>query len=96
MGSTIVLFVWCVHTHKGLQVDLTAQMHWFSTIVPLDCITTLMSTSPDHYEASGGSLPLIFCIHVRSGPIYRGAIYLAEKIIRYGIFQNKGVMVFYM
>jgi hypothetical protein len=27
---------------------------------------------------------------VRSGLIYRGAIYPAEKIIRYGIFQNKG------
>ena len=26
---------------------------------------------------SGGSLLLIFCIHVRSGPIYWGAIYLA-------------------
>ena len=44
----------------------------------------------------GGSLPLMFCIHVRLTPIYWGANYLAEKIIRYGIFQNKGVMVFYM
>ena len=25
-----------------------------------------------------------------------GLFYLAKKIIRYGIFQNKGVMVFYM
>ena len=33
-------------------------------------------------ESSGSSLPLIFCIHVRSGPIYWGVIYLAEKIIR--------------
>jgi hypothetical protein len=40
--------------------------------------------------ARGGALPLIFCIHVHSGPIYWGAIYLAKKIIRYGIFQNKG------
>ena len=47
-------------------------------------------------KISGGSLPLIFCIHVRLGLIYWGAIYLVEKIIRYGIFQNKGVMVFYM
>jgi hypothetical protein len=38
---------------------------------------------------SGGALPHIFCIHVHSGPIYWGAIYLAEKIIRYGIFQKK-------
>ena len=25
---------------------------------------------------SGGALPLIFCVHVRSGPIYRGRGYL--------------------
>ena len=31
---------------------------------------------------SGGSLPLIFCIHMRSGLIYGGVIYLAKKIIR--------------
>ena len=36
----------------------------------------------------GGSL-LIYCIHVRSRPIYPGAIYLDEKFIRYGIFQNE-------
>jgi hypothetical protein len=29
---------------------------------------------------SGRSLPLIFCIHVRSGPIYWGVIYLAKKL----------------
>jgi hypothetical protein len=39
-------------------------------------------------EISGSSLPLIFCIHVRSGPIYWGVVYLAKKIIK--------VMVFYM
>ena len=31
---------------------------------------------------SGGALPLIFCIHVRSEPIYWGVIHLAKKIIR--------------
>ena len=31
---------------------------------------------------SGSSLPLIFCIHVCSGPIYWGVVYLAKKIIR--------------
>ena len=31
---------------------------------------------------SGSSLPLIFCIHVRSGPIYWGVIYIAKNIIR--------------
>ena len=32
---------------------------------------------------SGSSLPLIFCIHVSSGPIYwGGVIYLAKKFIR--------------
>ena len=43
----------------------------------------------------GGSLPLIFCIHIRSKPIYRGAVYLAEKIKRYGIFQNKGKFLYF-
>jgi hypothetical protein len=34
-------------------------------------------------RSSGSSLPLIFCIHVRSGPIYwGGGIYLAKNIIR--------------
>ena len=37
----------------------------------------------------GRSLPLIFCIHVRSGPIYWGGIYLAKKIIRWWYFINK-------
>ena len=34
--------------------------------------------------SSKGSLPFIFCIHMRWGPIYwgGGVIYLAKKIIR--------------
>ena len=36
---------------------------------------------------SGGSLPLIFCIHVRPGPIYWGVFTLQK---------NYKVMVFYM
>ena len=39
--------------------------------------------------SSGSSLPLIFCIHMRSGPIYRGVIYLAKKIIRWWYFTCK-------
>ena len=39
---------------------------------------------------SGGALPLTFCIHVHSGPIYGGGvIYLAEKIIRWWYFTRK-------
>jgi hypothetical protein len=37
----------------------------------------------------GSSLPLIFCIHVHSGPIYWGVIYLAKKIIRWWYFTCK-------
>jgi hypothetical protein len=44
----------------------------------------------------GGALPLIFCIHMHSGPIYWGAIYLVEKIIRYGIFQNKDKCLYFI
>jgi hypothetical protein len=41
-------------------------------------------------KISGRSLPLIFCIHVRSGPIYwGGGIYLAKKIIRWWYFTCK-------
>ena len=36
--------------------------------------------------AFGGHFLFIFCIHVRSRPIYGGAICLAEKMIRYGVF----------
>ena len=41
--------------------------------------------------ASGGALPLIFWIHICSGPIYWGwgIIYLAEKIIRWWYFTCK-------
>ena len=37
----------------------------------------------------GNSLPLIFCIHVRLGPIYWGVIYLAKKILRWWYFTCK-------
>ena len=37
----------------------------------------------------GSSLPRIFCIHVRSGPIYWGVIYLAKNIIRWWYFTCK-------
>jgi hypothetical protein len=40
-------------------------------------------------DFSGSSLPLIFCIHVRSGPIYWGGYNLPCK-------KNYKVMVFYM
>jgi hypothetical protein len=36
----------------------------------------------------GDSLPLIFCIHVRSGPIYWGVIYLAGTFVIETIFLN--------
>jgi hypothetical protein len=49
----------------------------------------------DITECSGGPLPLIFCMHVHSRPIYRRAIYLVEMIIRYGIFQYKGICLYF-
>jgi hypothetical protein len=46
--------------------------------------------TPNHcLKDSGSSLPPIFCIHVRLGPIYWGVIYLAEKIIRWWYFTCK-------
>ena len=41
------------------------------------------------YNKARGVLPLIFCIHVRSGPIYWGGGYLPCK-------RDYKVMVFYM
>jgi hypothetical protein len=43
----------------------------------------------DGWISSGRSLPLIFCIHVRSGPICWGVIYLAKEIIRWWYFTCK-------
>ena len=39
--------------------------------------------------AMGGrvSLPLVFCIHMRLGPIYPGVIYLVEKLESMGFFR---------
>ena len=47
------------------------------------------------YPPQGGHSLLYWCIHVRSRPIYWGAIYLAENIIRYGVFQNKGKCLYF-
>ena len=53
-------------------------------------------------NSSGSSLPLIFCIHVRSGPIYWGVLFTLQKILQGdGILHVKSmkmlyVMVFYM
>jgi hypothetical protein len=44
---------------------------------------------PPPWNLSGSSLPLIFCIHVRSGPIYWGVYLLAKKIIRWWCFTCK-------
>jgi hypothetical protein len=54
----------------------------------------ILKTTCGH-NIPGRSLPLIFCIHVRSGPTYWGVIYLAEKIIRWWYFTCKHVSLFY-
>jgi hypothetical protein len=41
------------------------------------------------FESSGSSLALIFYIHMHSGPIYWGVIYLAKKITRWWYFTCK-------
>jgi hypothetical protein len=53
------------------------------------CRIWLHTTYEGHVTTSRRSLPLIFCIHVRSGPIYWGVIYLAKKIIRWWYFTCK-------
>ena len=45
----------------------------------------------------GGGYSLLYqCIYVRSWPIYQGVIYLAKKITRYGVFQNKGKCLYFI
>ena len=42
----------------------------------------------------GGALPSYICIHVHSGPIYWGVIYLAKKSIRWWYFTCEHVSLF--
>ena len=56
-----------------------------STSLQGPCMIDYSLKSSQCNICSGGSLPLIVCIQVRSGPIYWGAIYLAEKITCDGI-----------
>ena len=60
-------------------------------VMSIYCIFHIISTNVKLVACLGGSLPLIFCIHVRSGPIYwgEGVIYLAKKIIRWWYFTCK-------
>jgi hypothetical protein len=52
--------------------------------------TQLSKLSFNIRQTSGSSLPLIFCIHVRSGPIYWGGVFtLQKKIIRWWYFTCK-------
>ena len=88
----------CIEGHENegnacmwhmLLVDVHPSGHWKTNLREENESWILC----DEIICSGGALPLIFCIHVRSGPIYWGGIYLAEKIIMYGIFQNKNACI---
>jgi hypothetical protein len=63
----------------GLELGLGTRVEWY---VP----TSMLSIDE---IAPGRSLPLIFCIHVRSGPIYWGGYLPCKKIIRWWYFTCK-------
>ena len=58
--------------------------------MPMDCILDIWSWSP------GRSLPLIFCIHVRSGPIYWGGYLPCKKYNKVMVFYMKKAWKYYM
>jgi hypothetical protein len=87
--------IWC-----GMMVCfntlLTLSLMLYASVVWNDLPLSLNLSPPPRKSKvpSGSSLPLIFCIHVCSGPIYLGVIYLAEKIIRWWYFTCKHVSLF--
>ena len=44
----------------------------------------------------GGALPLIFCMHVHSGPIYWGVIHFAKGLEGDGILHVESLKIFYV
>ena len=63
------------------------------------CFQMVLSSSVFGFELSGlGGFTPSYILHTRAFGTYLlgGYFTLQKKIIRYGIFQNKGVMVFYM
>jgi uncharacterized protein YbcC (UPF0753/DUF2309 family) len=45
----------------------------------LPCFKNLCKIAQASKKSSGSSLPLIFCIHVRSEPIYWGGLFTLQK-----------------
>ena len=65
-----------------------------SLFVQVDYEDGIVITEEADHSRGGHSL-LYWCIQVRSRPTFPGAIYLAENIIRYGIFHNKGKCLYF-
>ena len=77
----------CLQVHVcAYNGHFQLQIHFW----PLDGIVNCLIRLVRSRLGGGESPPLIFCIHVRLGHVYQGAIDLAKYIIRYGISQNKG------
>jgi hypothetical protein len=75
-----------VHGFNAIPRCVKNQVHsmtWFPT-------TLFMAYS------LGGSLPLIFCIHVQSGPIYGGLLTLHKILKGDGVLHVKSLKIFYV
>ena len=66
----------CSDNYLRLLVLVVGELYWRLQVM-------------SSFSISGGALPLVFCIHVRSGPIYWEVIYLAKTIIRWWYFTCK-------
>jgi hypothetical protein len=94
----IYLDLWDVHVYRLQElilfdlyyVAITAKHTWDFLALQLAFVDSKFDNCGNRTAAlSGRSLPLIFCIHVRLGPIYWGGGYLPCK-------KDYKVMVFYM
>ena len=54
-----------------------------SFVIKCSCMFVVQVSQPSNFCTldSGSSLPLIFCIHVRLGPIYWGGLFTLQKIL---------------
>jgi hypothetical protein len=95
-NGSCFMVTWTIFNNHLLEVGLPQNWEtdalWNLTTITISCVRTL----------PGRSLPLIFCIHVRSGPIYWGGLFTSQKRNQGdGILHVKSmnilyVMVFYM
>jgi hypothetical protein len=89
--------MWPYGVNIAIMTIITMMTKWCVRVRGLNSLVIYFSVKTHHIwegniipRSLGSSLPLIFCIHVRLGPIqWGGVIYLAKKIIRWLHFTFK-------